>query len=76
VCEVAILVGIDKLHEAFTLYHLAYRQRSGYLTFLRTDPTKGLPDTIQVGITLCRPAPELAPGFLRVEKHRDSCLTA
>ena len=42
-CEVAILVGIDKLHEAFTLYHLAYRQRSGYLTFLRTDPTGDYP---------------------------------
>ena len=37
-CEVAILVGIDKLDEAFTLYHLAYRQRLGYLTFFAPIP--------------------------------------
>ena len=43
VCEASILVGIDELDEAFTLYDRALQHRSGYLTFLRSDPDRGCP---------------------------------
>ena len=39
----AILVGIGELDEAFTLYDLAYQQRSGYFMFLRVFPTREYP---------------------------------
>jgi TolB-like protein/Tfp pilus assembly protein PilF/tRNA A-37 threonylcarbamoyl transferase component Bud32 len=42
-CEAAILVGIGELDEAFTLYDLAYQQRSGYFMFLRVFPTREYP---------------------------------
>jgi serine/threonine protein kinase len=41
--EAAILVGIGELDEAFTLYDLAYQQRSGYFMFLRVFPTREYP---------------------------------